>query len=664
MATAKINDTIAEGSAWTEGNAQTTWLGRFWRYVFQIFLLRTCDTINRLRLTRALLDYVNMLSAYESFVLGGLIRYLDVPEALRDPTPLLWALRNRNVCRILVREVTHNRWSWFFHVHQQLKRRKLFDLLGWLPYFGHYAALPSENYASSRWYSVWNIWDSFWERFRWHNDDGHNLTPEATGFEQAVRNHFGCHNGRIEFNKFRFAHRLTIDESIVRSFVANPTLTMMNNGVEHCLICMAKHWEDTLTEEFGNFAHQRQELLNPFETLRYHLPDVLLVLANLRGRCNWDAKVLAPLVYRLQTLNPARFNQNNQSGRDVEAQSPEVMVLGPCQAGKRLVQEILDTVVKNVCGGVSSRIAPLTAWLSAIFTSFDLLQQETESVRLFVESVSTGIQLGYSLMKVIDWSVPSDRAMQQAIVNFIQTGNRGDSQIPDSAILSALRQLLPKDERTLRELVKNGDRNLSIVKLLLERTTTLLIREIHRCRLDKSLRRASKGDPVAVDVLEKTMWYWVDAGQGYEVCMLSRKLEGCLKFVKIDTNTPVLYDPNQISCCEYLPIAESITRAQKAYMTIEIEHCKRFSINAYLEFGSGYSTNSLKTTLRRLLTVAQVFSPELDQARLRSLTEIRSSVAKRQRLSASRLAPECQPQNTVVVGGYVPQHTARFGLLC
>jgi hypothetical protein len=49
----------------------------------------------------------------------------------------------------------------------------------------------------------------------------------------------------------------------------------------------------------GNFAHQRMEQLDPFETLHIHVTAVLLTLSSLRGRNIWDAQVLGPFMQQL-----------------------------------------------------------------------------------------------------------------------------------------------------------------------------------------------------------------------------------------------------------------------------------------------------------------------------------------------------------------------------
>ena len=60
-----------------------------------------------------------------------------------------------------------------------------------------------------------------------------NLAAESVGFEAANRNQHGTYIGRHKTNEFRKQHRLPTDESIVRSFIAQPLSTLVNNGIEH-----------------------------------------------------------------------------------------------------------------------------------------------------------------------------------------------------------------------------------------------------------------------------------------------------------------------------------------------------------------------------------------------------------------------------------------------
>jgi hypothetical protein len=199
-----------------------------------------------------------------------------------------------------------------------------------------------------------------------------NLAAESNGFELANRNQFGTYVGRRKTDEFRFAHRLTIDESIVRSFVASPMSTMVNNGVVHVLRQLAKHWKNMLNQPSGNFAHQRMEQVNPFETLRFHMPIVLVTLSSLRGRNRWDSEVLGPFIKRLQQLKPSNS----------------------ADPARYLISEMQDNIVANVSGGIAPIVDPLSDWLDAMHKSCFLLEKEARQVNEIVASVDIGIRLG------------------------------------------------------------------------------------------------------------------------------------------------------------------------------------------------------------------------------------------------------------------------------
>ena len=57
---------------------------------------------------------------------------------------------------------------------------------------------------------------------------------------------------------------------------------------------------------------------------------------------------------------------------------------------------------------------------------------------------------------------------------------------------------------------------------------------------------------------------------------------------------------------EYVDSAEEITRAQKAFMTIELDHGKHFVYDAFMEF------KPLRTQLRQLLVLAQALTSTID----------------------------------------------------
>jgi len=479
-----------------------------------------------------------------------------------------------------------------------------------------------------------------------------NLAAGANGFEASNRNQHGTYFGREKTNEFRFEHRLPTDESIVRTFITSPASVMVNNGVEHVLRCLAKHWRNMLYQENGNFALQRMEQLDPFETLRFHMPEVLSVLHNLRGRNVWDTKVLGPFIKRLQYLNPDKIKRRSN---DVEAGGEDLAeIYGPCAAAKKLVAELKEKIVPNVCGGVPSRVEPFDRWLNAMTDAIDELSKEAEAVKDFVASVDTGINLGYQLLKLVDWHVPSESRMKEAIVDYILGKNTVYEEMPSEVINTALEKLAPKDQRTLKELIQHDLKNVEAAKLLLGRTYSLMERELRRKALDDRILHLAKGNPTTTDRLEKNKWYWVMTEIGLRSHVFKGHFGQNVRFTDVETNIESSFDESTLEVREYIPIAEAISRAQKAFMIVEVDHGKKFSYNAFMEFGSTERTTSLRSRLRRLIVLAQVQCPALDQARLNVLGEIRTSVEEMKasaKYEASRLIRECKPQNVTVLGG-------------
>ena len=284
---------------------------------------------------------------------------------------------------------------------------------------------------------------------------------------------------------------------------------------------------------------------------------------------------------------------------------------------KRLWRTLRSKIVTNVCGGVPSRIEPFQRWLDAIYDSLDEIRHEAEAVKEFVASVDTGINLGYELLKVVDWHVPSESRMSSAIVDFISGNATVYPDLPRETINTALQKLSSKDERTLKELVKLELRDVEAARLLLGRTRTLLERELRRKALDDRIRELSKGAATTADQLEKNKWYWANVGDDWRVFVFKGRSSDRKRINLVDAeyNIESMHESDLISLRKYIPVAEAISRAQKAFMVIELDYGKRFSYNAFMEFGSTASNTSLRTRLRRLVTLSQVHCGELDKAR-------------------------------------------------
>jgi hypothetical protein len=245
--------------------------GWLWRWMVRFLMYLTGSDINRLMLTRGIQANLFFSSAYEAFVLGNLIRYFDIDDRSHDGESIRGVFHNRNTSRIVVRALGP-RWNWFFHLNTRVRCSRLFDMISRFPFMARYFGFPAtENFPATRDHAlrglVRPIFEGSWLTRTLTNQQGvitfnpkapaQNLAAESTGFEAGNRNQVGTYFGRKASNAFRFEHRLTTDESIIRTFISSPGTTFTNNGAEHVLRCMAKHWRNMLYQENGNFAHQR-----------------------------------------------------------------------------------------------------------------------------------------------------------------------------------------------------------------------------------------------------------------------------------------------------------------------------------------------------------------------------------------------------------------------
>jgi hypothetical protein len=647
---------------WKEADAEMGFFGGLWRFFIRVLLVLVNDGVNRLRFTRGIQAPLPFLIGYESYALGGVIKAFDLPERNLDWYNLRLAFKNINSSRVLVQNLS-SRIDIVWHWSTQVTWNRMFDLLGLLPIVGITSFPPTENFPATKNHALQAIFSnvfqgSFLTRLFTGNREGlvtldrnteaQNLAPETNGFEAANRNQFGTYFGRKMTNDFRVEHRLTTDEGILRSFMTSPMSTMVNNGVEHVLLCLAKHWKNMLYQENGNFAHQRMEQLQPFEILRFHMPVVLLVLSNLRGRNKWDSAVLGPFISRLQNFNPDVVQPR---GKDEEEGGDHRDISTACSVAQDLIDQLHDEIVPNVCAGIASRTTPFLDWIDALSLSCDELVSEAEDVHTFVKSVETGIQLGYELLRTVNWQVPTEKTMRSAVVRHILRESLIDD--PVHCIRSALQKLAPKDMRTVMELVSQGMENVEVAQLLLGRTTTLLERELRRVALDERIIGLSKGAEISLNNMKTGMWYWVNDGNRWRVCLYNGlSPDGSrLLVTDVDSSQNAVYDTASVRLMSYVPVAEAISRAQKVFLTVELDHGKKFSYNAFMEFGSPRNKSSLRTMLRRLVVLSQVQCSELDKARLNVLAEVKAAASvQNSRTYASRHG-SCLPQSAIILGG-------------
>ena len=221
----------------------------------------------------------------------------------------------------------------------------------------------------------------------------------------------------------------------------------------------------------------------------------------------------------------------------------------------------------------------------------------------------------------MDWKVQSDSQLKQAILKHIRGEPTGD--ISDKAIGTALTLIPPRDKRLLAELVQGGLGKSRPAQLLLGRAKTLLQRELRREMLNQTITNLSKGETVtdAKDVVHDE-WYWLkfqDGSSGVYIYDAKQTGRDKHRFVHVDTKFEKFVAMEGAKIKKYVPVAEAISRAQRAFMNIELDHGKKFTYNAFSEF------TFLRAALRRLNVIAQVTCEELDNARLNVLAEIQRS---------------------------------------
>ena len=588
-------------------------LGGAWRGVLRRIMLWSLDGVSALRLSRQLQLFLPFQTGFEAYIIGQIIEALD--SGRRDDVSYILsiAFKNRNVSRVIVQNVGP-RWDFLWHWYQQVTNNRLFDGWGQFPIVGITAFPGTENFPSTKNHALasifrWVLGPGNWiTRFITQGREGlvtdnpnnvaQNLAAESNGFELANRNQYGNYLGRKKTNQFRFDHRLPTDESIVRTFVAQPMPTLINNGVVHTLRQLAKHWHNMLYQFSGNFAHQRMEQLDPFEAMRFHMPVVMVVLSSLRGRNEWDARVLGPFIRQCQNLQPS----------------------STADACRHLVRTMQEDIVVNLCGGVASVVDPLRRWLDAILSACDGIEEEAKEVYQMVTSVEIGIRLGHDLITQVSWKIPSDKEIKKAILTHIK-GDKLGPPVSERQVRNALLLTTPRDKRTLIELVKNNLQSSKPAQLLLGRVKTLLQRDLRRRHLNETIRELSMGDIVSKPQHDE--WYWLEEGEKKAVYVYDAKVTGKdeHRFVHVDSGYErfVSLGAEEVVVRAYTPVAEAISRAQRCFMYIELDHGKKYTYNAFMEF------SYLRTALRRLAVISQVACEELDTARLNVLREVQRS---------------------------------------
>jgi len=576
-------------------------------------LLMSVDNINSLNLGKLIQTAIPFYSGYESYLLGEVVEILmnntlAESNASRKTrlqakkktkaelnTMLRFALRNYNVSHVIAENVDR-RWDFSWHLFQQVSKIRWYDLWGQIPFVGVTKFPATENFSTpGDWFN------KFWLSDPEHII-AHNLSPDCNGFEATNRNQYGTYVGRLKTNEFRIANRLPVDASIVHTFIVSPLSTMIDNGAVHVLNQMEKHWHRILAQPSGNFTHHRLEQLDPFETMRFHMPIVCIVLASLRGRNTWDGRVLGPFIRRCQTLTTSSTANN-------------------CL---ELAEDMKTDIVPTLCASIVTIEKPLSRWLDAIQESCFAIEEEAKEIYKEVSGIEIGLQFGYDLITQVSWNIPSDEELDKAILRELQGEYPGEI-IGERNIRRALNLMIPRDKRTLMELIKLKFEKSKAAKTLLGRMKNLLKRDLRREVLNEAIREFSTGDPATESELQTGDWYWLNEELDKKAVYIFKEEEreddniSAYCFARADTGEDrrIPYDDFETAKCRrYIPVAESIVRAQRCYMNIEIDFCRKFKYNAFAEF------SFLKTVLNRLAVVSQIFCHELDNARLSVLQEI------------------------------------------
>jgi len=469
-----------------ENPEKLKWGSRMWRDLIQAVIRIRSDPTNRFRLTRALQVSVPSLMPVEAYLLDRFMGSLEDDENIAFH--MEQAFKNKNVGRIIVQALPIFDILW--HNSTRMEWIRILDFLGDFPAteiqaatFGNVLNLLFRSLlGEGRWYTRYLTGDR-----QELTVDGkaaaQNLAP-ANQLESVFRAQHGTHIGRIKTQQFRNANRLPTDETIIRAFFGNPALTITDNGFEHAMRAVVKHWQFLLNNKSGDFAHQRQELLDPINAMRVALPAILTQLVALRGINVKDKADLAPFIKRCELLEP----------RDGFAHL------------KILINDFQHNLMKHVCAGVPSRTNPLTAWISLVLESVNRLEEESKEVIKLICSVRSGIKLGISVIENIEWKYPTDSQFKELIPRYIENPKEFKHEGLNSRMIeSALDKLLPKDKRTFIEFVEKkipNPKSRSIFAFTNKRVRSLLKREIFRYRFNEEIQKLEKKkkEPVAAKI--------------------------------------------------------------------------------------------------------------------------------------------------------------------
>lgn len=563
-------------------------------------MIRNLDEINCLRLSRQLQYYLPLQSAYDAYLISQLIQALEGKLKAEETNFVLnVAFKSRNISRIISKIVGPN-FDFSDHDHQMVSWGRIGDMATRYPLIGVSQLPATENWMPLRNYVPWLggvLLSGRKELYTTNQEDikAQNMSAEMNGFELANRNIFGAYAGRLRTNKFRSENRFSTDQEMMESFLSRPIPTLVDNGVVHTLRLLAQHWSRLLSDGSKYFANDLIDQLDPFETMRLYMPAVCIVLSSLRGHSSWDSRVLAPFVRRCQELKPA-FTADR------------------CRF---LIREMKEKIITDLCAGIASVYDPMDSWLDSLMTACTLIEAEARQVYQKITTVEIGLRLGYDLVTQVHFEIPSDADILSAILLHLQ-GKSPGKEVRERSLRDAMNLMTPRDKKTLMELVKKNLIDSKPAKLLLDRTRAFLKRVLRREYFSEAIRHLSMGE--FTDDIFHDEWYWIIEGQKKGVYIYnedgSTNDADCFLHVDSGMSHLIDLDDDTVKFRTYIPIAESISRAQRCYMNVALDHGKLFRYNAFMEF------SFLRAALRQLSVISLIFCEELDDARMTIMREV------------------------------------------
>jgi hypothetical protein len=635
--------------------------GKVVNAVVNLLVTVRADRINKHRMRQQLWGALSALGPEEAYLL------LQVCESIDDKDKDFKAavkagLASLNVARILAQTITEVEYLW--HSYQNFEGQWFKEILGGFgatentltltPFVRNtiIATVLGSGSAVSRWFSG--------GRETLLTDSKSAVTNlQANGnFEDSAIRVIGAQHGRKVVSHMRQHLRLPTDELVIRAFNATPAATMTNNGQEHVLAVVVRHWTEML--EGGNFSHQRQEQIDPINAIRILMPAVIVYRANFRGLGRWDSRALSELVGACQAL------EGNNIG-----------------TARKLLGKLKDAA-RGLAGGTPLFFNLFTRWCELISTALDELVRDAAALEaLLTPEILATIDTGVTFAAQLAEYASSPDVSDAMLLDLAAAPDTSD--ITATALLS-----MPlEDATTYRDLlVSPGGKDSDLYQMLLGRVLQLVRRERMRRKLD-SLIAADSQQFVAAAFLKEGATYWVRVSEGEqtravyhglltehgghffkkhtsagEVLIFMENLEAEVGVAKVEEGKVYrTLDSGSYLLCTNVDednaffremiyvapkeaekrvtadtgLARRLTAAQELWMRVELDYGPRFRLSSFMEL------EGLRGPLQRLHVVGQLQCRVLDAAKLDALAASREAALSN--------PATLKPENLLVAGG-------------